>query len=168
LGVFVYFIFLVNLYALYEKRMAAMEAVATKKARAPCEKVRAQIIVKVLGKVVDPDYGARKNASFFSVFDANNDNKISMDEFILGVQALGVDLENMTLQDCFRMLDKDQSGFLSPMEFAEFLASGYLPDEQGPRERAPLPPPRDKRGAGHIRATAVAPREMGGSGPDGR
>ena len=66
------------------------------------------------------------------MFDENKDGKISKAEFMQGAKALAVDLEDSTLQDCFRMLDKDQSGWLSPKEFAVFLASGYLPSEQGP------------------------------------
>ena len=100
-------------------------------------KVRSKMISRVMGTIVhEPRDDGGRNAHF-AMFDLNNDGRISKAEFILGVQALGVDLEESEIQDCFRMLDKDQSGWLSPMEFAVFLASGYLPNEQGPEVEFP-------------------------------
>ena len=116
---------------------AAKEARAARDARAPCEKVRSKMISRVMGTIVhEPRDDGGRNA-YFAMFDLNNDGRISKAEFISGVQALGVDLEDSELEDCFRMLDKDQSGWLSPKEFAVFLASGLLPEEQRPEVESP-------------------------------
>ena len=80
---------------------------------------------------------ADNRSSYFAMFDKNNDNKISKREFVLGLQALGVELEEGTYLACFYMLDRDQTGWLSPKEFAVFLASGLLPEEQRPEVESP-------------------------------
>lgn len=120
-----------------EKRSAEMAEKAAREARAPCEKVRSKMIENVMGRIVHEPRDDGGRTGHFAIFDLNHDGKISKAEFILGVQALGVDLEDSTLQDCFHMFDTDHSGWLSPKEFAVFLASGYLPSEQGPKVEFP-------------------------------
>ena len=147
-GMSISFMLLFHLCTQHEiKKRRAREIIrremAAKEARAPCDKVRSKLIKNVMGRIVHVprDDGGRNR--HFAMFDLSNDGKISKAEFISGVQALGVDLEDSELQDCFRMLDKDQSGWLSPKEFAVFLASGSkrflarLPNEQGPKVELP-------------------------------